>query len=277
VIAEVPCDSGAVTRPDPDLRIAAVVLTWIGVALLLDAVPLAGPGGYEFTRQLILALITWVLLVLLLRRESTLTRVQTVLVVALATVMEYLSSVVLGVYIYRIDTVPGFVPPGHGLVYLAALALARSRLLRSHARAAVLTVVAVGAAWTGYGLLLAERQDLLGAFWFGCLLGFLVWGRARLLYVGAFVLVTYLELVGTALGTWTWQRVDPIVHLIGQGNPPSGVAGGYGWFDLWAGLLAPVLIARWRSARGERGEGLLVQEPVGGHGVTPERPVHPVQ
>jgi hypothetical protein len=274
-----------VTRPDPDLRIAGVVLAWIGVGLLLDAVPLAGPKGSEFARQLVLTLITWLILVLLLRRESTLIRVQTLLVVALATVMEYLSSVVLGAYIYRIDTVPGFVPPGHGLVYLAALGLARSRLLRSHSRAAVVTVVVVGAAWTGYGLLLAERRDLLGAFWFCCLLGFLAWGRARLLYVGAFVMVSYLELVGTALGTWVWQPVDPILHLIGQGNPPSGVAGGYGWLDLWAGLLAPILITRWklntrwrrRSLRGERGEGLLVQQPVGGDGVTPERTVHPVQ
>jgi hypothetical protein len=266
-----------VTRRDPDLRIAAVVAAWIGVALLADAVALPGPPANEFTRQLVLAVTTWLVLVLLLRREPILVRVQTVLVVLLATATEYLFSVVLGAYVYRIDTVPGFVPPGHGLIYLGALALGRSRALRSHSRAAVAAVVVAGSGWSAYGLLFADRRDLLGAFWFCCLLGFLAWGPARLLYVGAFVMVGCLELVGTALGTWTWQPVDPVLHVIWQGNPPSGVAGGYGWFDLWAGLLAPVLVTAWRSVRAERREGLVVQQPVGGHGVPPEGAVHPVQ
>src|SRR5213076_3077510 len=96
--------------------------------------------------------------------------------------------------------------------------------------------------------------DVLGAFWFACLLGFLAWGRAqsRLLYVGAFVVVSYLEIVGTALGTWAWQPDDPVLHLIGAGNPPSGAAGGYGWFDLYAGLLGTRLVNAFRAASWRR-------------------------
>ena len=229
-------------RPERDLRVAATVLGWIGVILLVDAVP--GLTGHELARQLVLAGLTWLLLGALLRREPVLVRVQTLLVVGFASVIEYTFSPLLGAYVYRIGTVPGFVPPGHGLVYLAALALGRSALLRAHSRAAVALTVSIGGAWTAYGLL-SSRHDVLGAFWFGCLLGFLLWGRARLLYVGCFVVVSYLELVGTSLGTWAWQPTDPVLHLIGQGNPPSGAAGGYGWFDLGAGLLAPVLIAAW--------------------------------
>jgi hypothetical protein len=236
-----------VIRPGRDLLTAAAVVAWIGAILLADAVP-AG-RSHELVRQLVLAVLTWLVLAALLRRESLLVRVQTLVVVVLATMVEYTFSPLLEAYTYRIGTVPGFVPPGHGLVYLGALALGRSPLLRRHARAAVLGVVLIGGAWAGYGLLFAERRDVLGTFWFGCLLGFLVWGRARLLYVGAFVIVSYLEILGTALGTWTWRSTDPVLHLIGQGNPPSGAAGGYGWFDLYAGLLAPVLIARWSRRR----------------------------
>ena len=230
-----------------DLRIAGAVLAWIGAILLADADPAL--QRHELAGQLALAALTWLLLAGLLVRESALVRVQTVLVVALASLVEYTFSPLLGAYVYRIGTVPGFVPPGHGLVYLAALALGRGPLLRAHSRAAVALTVVVGGGWAGYGVVFAERRDVLGAFWFCCLLGFLAWGRARLLYVGAFVVVSYLELIGTALGTWAWQPSDPVLHLIGQGNPPSGAAGGYGWFDLYAGLLAPVLIARWRSWR----------------------------
>jgi len=54
--------------------------------------------------------------------------------------------------------------------------------------------------------------------------------------------VTYLELLGTGLGSWRWAAHDP-TGLVPMGNPPSGAAGGYGWFDLVAVALAPLLIA----------------------------------
>jgi hypothetical protein len=265
-----------VTLPGRDLRIGAVVLGWIGAILLLDAVPdLPIVNSHELSRQLALAAFTWLLLAVLLRREPVAVRVQTLLVVCLASLVEYTFSPLLGAYTYRIGTVPGFVPPGHGLVYLAALALGRSRPLREHARIAVFATVTIGGLWTAHGLL-SERRDVLGAFWFCCLVGFLIWGRSRLLYVGAFIVVSYLEIVGTALGTWAWRPVDPVLNLIGQGNPPSGAAGGYGWFDLFAVLLTPPLI-RWWSGRRERLERGRVQPAVGGDGVTAERSVDAVQ
>jgi hypothetical protein len=239
-----------VIRPSRDLTIAAVVMGWIGAILALDAVRRL--DGHEVQRQLVLAVLTWALLAGMLRREPPLVRVQTLLVVCFATMVEYTFSPLLEAYTYRIGTVPGFVPPGHGLVYLAALALGRSRLLGQHSRSAIIATVAIGGTWAGYGLLIAGRPDLLGAIWFGCLLGFLVAGRARLLYVGAFVVVSYLELLGTALGTWAWQPTDPVLHVISQGNPPSGAAGGYGWFDLYAVLLAPRLIGWWERSRQNR-------------------------
>jgi hypothetical protein len=250
-----PCEAWPVTRPGRDLTIAALVLGWIGAILTADSLP--GLRGQELLRQLVLAVLTWLVLAGLLRREPTSVRVQTLLVVCLATMVEYTFSPLLGAYTYRIGTVPGFVPPGHGLVYLAALALGRSQLLRSHSRPAVGATIVVGASWAGYGLLRADRPDLLGAIWFGCLLGFLAIGRARLLYVGAFVVVSYLELVGTALGTWAWQPTDPVLHVISQGNPPSGAAGGYGWFDLYAGLLAGPLIGWWERRRAVQPERAL--------------------
>jgi hypothetical protein len=256
---------------------AAVVVLWIGAVLLLDAVPVA--DGAEVFRQVLLGLSTWAVLGVLLRREVPLVRAQTLVVVVLATLVEYTFSPLLEAYVYRIGTVPLFVPPGHGLVYLAALTLARSRPVRAASRLAVAATVVVGGAWAGYGLLLAPRSDVLGAFWFACLVGFLAWGRARLLYVGAFVVVSYLEILGTGLGTWTWAAVDPVAGIVGQGNPPSGAAGGYGWFDLYAGLLAPrvlALVARLRSG-GEHAQDVLVKVAVGRDGAAAERPVDAVE
>lgn len=264
-----------------DLAVTALVLGWIGAVLLLDAV--RRWDGVEPVRQLVLGATTWAVLIGLLRREAPLVRAQTAVVVMLATMVEYTFSPLLQAYVYRIGTVPLFVPPGHGLVYLAALALGRSALLRAAPRISVATAAAVGGLWAWHGLTDAGRPDVLGAFWYCCLLGFVVWGRSRLLYVGAFVVVSYLELAGTRLGTWAWAAYDPVLGVVGQGNPPSGAAGGYGWFDLYALLLAPRLLVtatgvarRSRSAL-EGAKHLLVQLTVGRHRAAPERAVDAVE
>jgi hypothetical protein len=268
-----------------DLAIAGTVLAWIGAVLLLDAV--RAWDGAELSRQVVLGLITWTVLAGLLRRETGLVRAQTLIVVCLATLVEYTFSPLLHAYVYRIGTVPLFVPPGHGLVYLAALALGRSALLRAAPRTAVALTVLVGGGWAAYGALVSGRPDVLGLFWFCCLAGFLRWGRSRLLYVGAFAVVSYLELVGTHLGTWAWAARDPVLGVIGQGNPPSGAAGGYGWFDLYAMLLAPRVLTCWARARAalrgggvrwrEHAQHLVVQLPVRRQRAAAERPLDAVE
>jgi hypothetical protein len=260
-----------------DLAVTGVVLGWIGAVLLLDAV--RSWDAAEPARQVLLGLTTWAVLIALLRREVALVRAQTAVVVVLATMVEYTFSPLLQAYVYRIGTVPLFVPPGHGLVYLAALALGRSALLRAAPRFSVAVAVAVGGAWALHGLADPGRLDALGAFWFCCLLGFVAWGRSRLLYVGAFVVVSYLELAGTHLGTWAWAAHDPVLGVVGQGNPPSGAAGGYGWFDLYALLLAPRLLVAVRRSRStlERAKHLLVQFAVRRDRAAPERAVDAVE
>lgn len=229
-----------VRRSRRDLLLAAGVMAWIGVVLWLDR---SGP----MLEQVALGVLTWGVLIALLRRETPLVRAQTGVVVVLATMVEYTFSPLLEAYTYRLETVPAYVPPGHGLVYLAALALGRSELFRQWSRPLVAATVVVGGAWAVHGVTLAERHDALGAFWFACLLGFLAWGRSRTLYVGAFLVVSWLELVGTAWGTWQWAERDPVLGVVTQGNPPSGAAGGYGWFDLWAILLAPSVLSWWST------------------------------
>jgi hypothetical protein len=223
------------------MAIVATVIGWITLVLLLDS-----DGGLGLQR--ILGVSTWLVLVGVLWRETRLVRVQTVVVVVFATMVEYTFSPLLEVYTYRFDNVPMYVPPGHGLVYLAALAIGRTAFVRAHLRACTIAALVGVGLYAAYGVFLADRTDALGAFWFVCLVGFLLFGPSQGLYVGAAVVVTYLEIVGTHLGTWTWQAEDP-TGIVPIGNPPSGAAGGYGWFDLAALLIAPVVIARWDGWR----------------------------
>jgi hypothetical protein len=216
------------------------LMGWLSVVLWLDRA--GGGGGLWLQRGLGLA--TWLVLLAALGRVSPAVRAQTVVVVAFATGVEYLFSPTLEVYTYRFSNVPAFVPPGHGLVYLSAFALGHAACLERHRRTAVGVVLAVGGAWAAYGVLVAERTDALGAFWFGCLAVFLLVGPSQAVYLGAFAAVGYLELLGTHLGTWEWGTRDP-TGWVSIGNPPSGAAGGYGWFDLAGLLAAPALLRAW--------------------------------
>ena len=225
------------------MRVPLVVVAWVALALGLD-------NGASLGQQRLIGLGTWLLLLGLLRGESRQTRVQVGVVVVFATLVEYVFAGQLGVYVYRLHNVPSFVPPGHGLVYLAALGIGRSTWAARHASALLATTLVVCGGWAVWGLLLSPQLDVLGAFWFGCLLVFSRWGRSRLVYSGAFLVVSYLEIVGTTLGTWRWSTHDP-TGLVAIGNPPSGIAGGYAWFDAAALALTPVLL-RWYDARRAR-------------------------
>jgi hypothetical protein len=235
------------------MPVAAIVVAWVPLVLGLDSI--SGRSG-----QLLLGLLSWVLLAVLLRRQDPLTRVSVLIVVAYATLIEYTFSAFLGTYTYRLPGVPAFVPPGHGLVYLAALCLGRSRAFRARPRALVIGASVAVAAYALWGLLLSPRLDVLGALWAACLLWFLWRGRAPLVYVGAFLVVTYLEILGTSIGTWTWGTHDPVLHWIAIGNPPSGAAGGYGFFDAAALALAPGILALLRRMRPVRPEPVLELE-----------------
>jgi hypothetical protein len=227
-------------------RIAATAFGWTTLALIWD-------GSGTITEQRVFGVVTWVLLVAFLSRETPLVRAQVAVVVAVASTVEYTCAPLLGVYSYRFDNVPAYVPPGHGLVYLCALAIGRAGWVHRRRIGLRTTVVIGGGAYAGWGLLFAERTDVLGAFWFVCLVGFLYLGRSQTLYLGAFAIVTYLELVGTWAGTWAWSTHDP-TGVIPIGNPPSGAAGGYAWFDLAALYASPLLLSgvvagrRWASA-----------------------------
>jgi hypothetical protein len=217
------------TMRRPALVTLTIVTTWTVGGLLLD-------GYVGRTGQLILGVLTAAVLFGLLALHDPAVRLQALAVVGFATMGEVVGSLIWGLYGYRLDNLPAFVPPGHGLVYLAGLALAT--LAVRHTRL-LLGIAASGAAvWGLAGVTVLPATDLAGAI--GCALLVVVLLRTRRpVYAGVFIAVAALELYGTAVGTWTWESSVPGLGL-SQGNPPSGAASGYVVFD----VLALALVAR---------------------------------
>jgi len=202
------------------------------LAALLAVDTQVGRGG-----QYALGALTWLVLVCALLPLPALARAQALGVVLFATVGEVTGSLVWGVYHYRLHNLPLFIPPAHGIVYLSGLALVgvvSSRVL-------VWCAASASIAWALAGLTVLPRLDVAGAIGVPLLCVFLWRSRSRAVYAGVFLVVAALELYGTSIGTWRWARELPGLG-IPDGNPPSGVASGYVWFDVMAMLLAPYLL-----------------------------------
>jgi hypothetical protein len=190
--------------------------------------------------QFALGAMTWIVLVFFVRTLPVERRAQVAVVICAATVAELTGSIIWGVYAYRLHNLPTFVPPAHGLVFMAGLSL--SEALRRHAPLLVGLAAAAASTWGVLGLTALPRTDAAGALGVPLLLAFLWRSRARAAYAGVFLVVGALEFYGTAIGTWRWAPALPGLG-IPNGNPPSGVASGYVWFDVMALLLAPRLLA----------------------------------
>lgn len=177
--------------------------------------------------QYVLAFFGWLFLIAFLRGECKYVRTQVAVAVAFAVIGEYFASVYMKGYIYRFGNVPAYVPAGHGLVYLTAVALGRSGLFQRHARRIAAFVVVACGLWALWGLSSwTQRPDIIGAVLFVVFLLYLFKGRSPMVYLGAFFITSWLEIVGTSAGTWAWAVIDPASKLP-QGNPPSGVAAWY--------------------------------------------------
>jgi len=218
-----------------DYFIASLTFFCVAISLVMDA-------GGSMEQQNFMGVIAWTFLAILLFGENKEVRMQVIIAVGFATLGEHFASIYMGGYTYRFGNVPAYVPPGHGMVYLTAVALARSGFFLKYARRIAVFVVLVCGAWSIWGISGYPAQgDQVGAILFCVFLIYLFKGRSPMVYLAAFFITTWLELIGTAAGTWKWAAIEPVMGL-SQGNPPSGVAAWYCLVDAVAiGGAAPLL------------------------------------
>lgn len=256
----------ALVRSKRDLTIVGVFGVWLTVVLTLDI-------GASIWFQRALGAASWLVLFGLLRGEGRIERAQVAVVVLFATAVEYTASPFLGLYTYRLQNVPMFVPPGHGGLYLAALALGRSEIFTRYGKRLCALVTIVGAMWVLWGVTISDRKDWLGVLMFSLFVRTVAAGRAPSVFASTFILTAALELLGTSLGNWTWALRDP-TGLVSIGNPPSGIAGGYCVFDAVALAGGPALLtlaARVTSAiRRSRPRAAIVRQRAGARTLSPQ-------
>ena len=162
----------------------------------------------------------WAFGLAMLARATGLRRRMLFAVLTWAAAGELFCSLVWGLYTYRLGNIPHFVPPGHIIVFMIGLQLARlvTPVAADRLTAAYAVLTACAAVFLG-----DEFSVLLFAIY---LLVYRLEPDLRPLLATMFLLTLSLELVGTALGTWAWTPRAPVLGLATT-NPPVAVAAFY--------------------------------------------------
>jgi hypothetical protein len=195
-----------------------------GSANLLTAIGILALGLWadihvDLPGQFAIGAAVWALFLALLAPLPAAERRLYLACVAIATAGELFLTLGWGLYAYRLGNVPLFVPPGHALMLMLGISLAQ-RMPQNAARA-----ILGGAG--AYTLLAAVSglDTLAVPLYLLLMVSVLSLPAHRRLLATSFVLTLALELYGTTLGNWSWDRDVPWVGLVTT-NPPA-IAGAF--------------------------------------------------
>jgi hypothetical protein len=196
----------------------------------------------DLVGQALISVGVWAVLLYLLKGVQPDVRCGLMACLIIATAGEMFLSLVWGLYTYRLDNIPLFVPPGHVLLLLLGISLAR--------RMPVAAAYAIIGAAALYSLAAAAAGvDTLGVALFLVLaVASLAMPTQRCLFASTFVLSLGLEFYGTWLGNWTWAREVPGMALVTT-NPPVAAGAFYCALDALAATASLLVVAQTRKER----------------------------
>ena len=145
---------------------------------------------------------------------------------------EYLFSIYLGMYTYRLGMIPLYVPLGHAALYGRVFVFSKDLLARTYHKEIeeflVLIIIGIAVIYVSF------FDDI-----FGFLMTFLVflfmWFRPkdRLYFYTMYIVVVLLEIGGTAFGCWKWPSIAfGSFEFLPSNNPPSGISIVYFLLDI---------------------------------------------
>lgn len=190
--------------------------------------------------QLAVGVWTWAVFLVLLQRINQQLRLPLMLCLVISTLAECFLSLVWGLYVYWLQNVPLFVPPGHVLLFTLGLTFA------PHLPRWSMVLVAAFAAGYGTTAFLTSVDTFSTALAMLFLI-FMAFGRHRRLYATMFVISLLMELYGTWIGNWAWVPEVPGLPL-SSANPPLCVGALYCVLDLLV-VNADGAWRRWRRSQ----------------------------
>lgn len=218
-----------------------VIIATLVVSLFVDV-------RTDIAGQTALSALVWAVLFYALKGVTREERLALMVCLVVATSGEVVLSLGWGLYTYRLGNIPMFVPPGHVLMLLLGLSLARimpqsvARAIFGSAALYSLAAAAAGIDTLGLALFSVFAAAAIGM------------PSLRNLFASTFLLSLLLELYGTWLGNWSWARYVPATALVTT-NPPGAAGTFYCALDALVASVSMLFARNW-SARREQGRGL---------------------
>ncbi|MGB1170114.1 MAG: hypothetical protein ACPG4G_08560, partial [Flavobacteriaceae bacterium] len=137
---------------------------------------------------------------------------------------EYLFSIVLDMYTYRLSNLPIYVPFGHAAVYARTYTFSKAPVVKKNKKAIVRLMTLVISLIALFYLI--AFNDIFGftmtVFVFLILLKR---PKDRLFFLTMYIVVAVLEIGGTAYEVWSWpDTAFGFFPLLKSHNPPSGIS-----------------------------------------------------
>lgn len=145
---------------------------------------------------------------------------------------EYLFSVLLGMYTYRLGNVPLYIPFGHAFVYIAVLCFSKAVSIKKNRK--VLENVFAISIFIYASVFLIFKNDVFGfVMTIATLLILRNNPKERLFYLTMYISVAVLEIIGTSYECWWWPSTAwNVFPFLPSYNPPSGISLFYFLLDL---------------------------------------------
>jgi hypothetical protein len=206
-----------------------LLFLFIAVGLYFDSTYFLSVTTYG---QQIANVLLLVVTLIVLYKASPRYKEQMVYAIAIGIAGEYIFSIGLGMYSYRLGNIPHYIPLGHAIVYIAVIYFLKQKAVILHKKMLERVLGIFISLYTLFFLLFFN--DVYG-FVLTVLILILLRNkpRERLFYYTMYLVVAYLELVGTGYQAWFWPSYafDKFTW-IPSANPPSGISFFYFGLDL---------------------------------------------
>lgn len=187
---------------------------------------------FYFPKQDLATLVMLIGFGVLFYKSGSRLREQMVYAVIIGFLGEYFLSLGLGMYHYRLGNVPHYVPPGHAVVLIATMNFCKKPIIKAQRRK-------IEKLLTLFIILYSSLFLILAGDIFGFVMSMAVLyvlrkrHRERLFYLSMYLVVAYLEIIGTSYQCWSWPHTAwGVIPFFKSANPPSGISLFYFLLDL---------------------------------------------
>ncbi|WP_299669905.1 hypothetical protein [uncultured Polaribacter sp.] len=211
------------------LKTLGILFLYISIGLFIDSVYVT--ENYQDLQWLANVIMVVIFCITLLKVNSRI-KEQLIYAVVIGFVGEYLFSLVMGMYTYRLENVPHYIPMGHALVYAGVLYFVKTSYSKHNSikleKAFTILIVLYAI------FFLIFKNDVFGFVLTAATLMILrKKPRERLFYLTMYLAVAFLEIVGTSYQCWWWPATAwDLIPFLPSGNPPSGISFFYFLLDL---------------------------------------------